>query len=174
MFNAADDYDLWLRLSETGKLANIPDVLYMYRINPSGISMANAVSQGVGVCAARWASRARRTGRPDPIAKHDKITLEWMMERGLMAGWCYREIAKKLISSTAQTQHYGGPWTMVTARLEEARDWIYTHRVYTQFLPLWYYTVLIRQQHGVALTTAEKIWLRLLQFCRSAYRLLKP
>lgn len=37
-FTCAQDTDLWLRLGETGRLANIPEVLLVYRHSLSGIS----------------------------------------------------------------------------------------------------------------------------------------
>jgi len=37
-----EDYDLWRRIVATGgEIALIPDVLYLYRLNPSGISSTN-------------------------------------------------------------------------------------------------------------------------------------
>ena len=37
----AEDYDLWLRLSKYGKLANLDEYLYIYREHGSGISVKN-------------------------------------------------------------------------------------------------------------------------------------
>lgn len=41
----AEDYDLWLRLSAEGKLANIDDCLYVYRENSHGISLTRQQEQ---------------------------------------------------------------------------------------------------------------------------------
>lgn len=37
-FYFAQDSDLWLRLGEVGKLAYVPEVLYSFRISPTGVS----------------------------------------------------------------------------------------------------------------------------------------
>lgn len=36
--NGAEDYDLWLRVSRHYQLANLPETLLQYRVNPQGIS----------------------------------------------------------------------------------------------------------------------------------------
>lgn len=41
-FKAAEDHDLWFRLSTLGKMYNIPEPLVRYRINVSGFSIKNA------------------------------------------------------------------------------------------------------------------------------------
>lgn len=40
-----EDYDLWQRISGIGELANLPDVLYLWRHNPQGVSLANDAHQ---------------------------------------------------------------------------------------------------------------------------------
>lgn len=66
-FAKAEDYDLWLRLAETSRLANLPDVLLNYRVHPdqvsSGINLGQRLSHDFAVLAAR----DRRAGRPDPF-----------------------------------------------------------------------------------------------------------
>jgi len=37
----AEDYDLYFRLGRLGSFANLPDVIYKMRVNPSGISYSN-------------------------------------------------------------------------------------------------------------------------------------
>lgn len=41
----AEDYDLWLRISESGQLANVDEFLYTYREHDEGISAKNNSSQ---------------------------------------------------------------------------------------------------------------------------------
>ena len=41
----AEDYDLWRRLAKLGKIANINEVLYLYRLNQDGISAQNLLPQ---------------------------------------------------------------------------------------------------------------------------------
>lgn len=46
-FKSAEDLDLWLKLAEVGKLANIPEVLLQYRIHSSAISEIERDGQGI-------------------------------------------------------------------------------------------------------------------------------
>ena len=64
----AEDYDLWLRLSEAGQVANLPDVLLSYRLHPVRMSSRGYIVQELAVLAARGAARERRRGNPDPLA----------------------------------------------------------------------------------------------------------
>jgi glycosyltransferase involved in cell wall biosynthesis len=62
----AEDYDLWLRLSEQGRLANVPEYLYRYREHGAGISGQNAERQSVAVAVVReaaWLQRRRLISR---------------------------------------------------------------------------------------------------------------
>lgn len=68
VFRHAEDYDLWLRLSEVAKLANLPENLVTYRIHARQVSTANLVEQ-TGNAALAWLGYcARRAGRTDPAA----------------------------------------------------------------------------------------------------------
>lgn len=67
----AEDYDLWLRISEIGKIANLPDVLLSYRLHTVKISTRHYIEQELAVLAARGAARLRRRGEPDPLAAPD-------------------------------------------------------------------------------------------------------
>ncbi len=63
----AEDYDLFLRLSEVARIANLPDVLYAVRLHAATISGRYTVAQELAVLAARGAARLRRSGKPDPL-----------------------------------------------------------------------------------------------------------
>uniref|UniRef100_A0A832DUR0 Glycosyltransferase n=1 Tax=candidate division WWE3 bacterium TaxID=2053526 RepID=A0A832DUR0_UNCKA len=41
----AEDYDLWVRISREGKLANLPQPLFKWRLNPQGISVTKSKIQ---------------------------------------------------------------------------------------------------------------------------------
>ncbi len=64
-FWPAEDYELWLRLSEHGKLANLDDYLYIYREHSGGISASNQKRQHDAVelvHKAAWSVRHRLVG----------------------------------------------------------------------------------------------------------------
>jgi glycosyltransferase involved in cell wall biosynthesis len=61
----SQDADLFLRLGEVGRLANLPEVLLSYRVHLGSLSHQNTRSQKeLHLRAATWA--ARRRGLPDP------------------------------------------------------------------------------------------------------------
>lgn len=65
-FEAAEDYDFWLRFSEIGDIAILPEVLIQYRRHGSSVTTRRAVTQVFSVRLAKQASEARRTARDDP------------------------------------------------------------------------------------------------------------
>jgi glycosyltransferase involved in cell wall biosynthesis len=67
-FQAAEDYDLWLRLAEAGRLANLPDDLIQYRWHAANSSRRQAVRQSFSLRLAQRAAAVRRTGAADPAA----------------------------------------------------------------------------------------------------------
>jgi GT2 family glycosyltransferase len=67
---AAEDLDLWLRLDETGRLANLPDVLLQYRIHPQQVSSSKVWIQRLSRNLAIHAAGERRAGRPDPLTTY--------------------------------------------------------------------------------------------------------
>ncbi len=54
-----EDYDLWLRFAKISTMAGLPDFLYKWRINPSGISQTNSSLQHTK--ASELATSFRRT-----------------------------------------------------------------------------------------------------------------
>lgn len=63
----AEDYDLWLRLSEKHPLSNLPEVLTLYRIHPDSLTHRLRYEQTLAALAAVCAHQRRNSGRPDPI-----------------------------------------------------------------------------------------------------------
>ena len=64
-FEPAEDRDLWLRLAEVGRLANLPEVLLDYRVHPGSVSSARSSVQRANSEAAVRDGRERR-GLPWP------------------------------------------------------------------------------------------------------------
>ena len=80
----AEDYDLWLRLSEKHPLANLPEVLTLYRIHPDSLTHRLRHEQTLSALAAICAHRRRISGRPDPIdGLHCPLTAADVMTFGL-------------------------------------------------------------------------------------------
>jgi glycosyltransferase involved in cell wall biosynthesis len=74
----AEDYDLWLRLSERHPLANLPEVLAYYRTHASQVSSSGVERFVIPTVAAQLSATARRKGQPDVYGDVDVFTYEWL------------------------------------------------------------------------------------------------
>ncbi len=70
-FVISQDLDLWLRLAEIGKLANLSEVLLMYRLHFKSVSSSNRAAQREAVRRAVREARQRR-GLPELNAPIDR------------------------------------------------------------------------------------------------------
>jgi len=75
-FAHAEDYDLWLRLAEVSRLANLADPLLDYRTHSNQVSLVQAEQQVVSVVGAQIASQARRVGEREPFLNDRPISLD--------------------------------------------------------------------------------------------------
>jgi hypothetical protein len=67
---AAEDLDLWLRLAERGKLANLPEALLFYRLHAGQVTNEKMWTQRLSRNLAIISAQERRAGRADPIAAY--------------------------------------------------------------------------------------------------------
>lgn len=74
VFAQAEDYDLWLRIAEHFKCANLKQVVLKYRIHPYQISIRKRAQQTLCVLAAQASASSRRKGIPDPLDSVKEIT----------------------------------------------------------------------------------------------------
>lgn len=65
-YRHCEDYDLWLRLAERTRMANLPARLHLYRYSPTQVSNRHVLAQRYGVAVARLARLERAAGRRDP------------------------------------------------------------------------------------------------------------
>lgn len=65
-FRHCEDFDLWLRLADRTRIANLPLRLLHYRHYAGQVSQRHALEQQIGVAVARAAQAERKAGRPDP------------------------------------------------------------------------------------------------------------
>jgi glycosyltransferase involved in cell wall biosynthesis len=89
-----DDYDLWLRMSERTKIANLEEPVVRYRIHARQVSVGNSNHQTWCVIAARTAAVYRARGEPDPLSQAREITPQFLNQLGVTAS----EIQCDLIS----------------------------------------------------------------------------
>ncbi len=67
-YKHAEDYDLWLRVSEHGKLDNLDVVALRYRMHSGSVSERHTVRQRLSAELARASHVLRRAGHEDPTA----------------------------------------------------------------------------------------------------------
>ncbi|MXO73457.1 glycosyltransferase family 2 protein [Alteraurantiacibacter buctensis] len=72
-FRHCEDFDLWLRLADRTRIANLPRRLLRYRHYAGQVSQRHAVEQQIGVAVARLAQAERAAGRPDPTETLDAL-----------------------------------------------------------------------------------------------------
>lgn len=75
-FGLAEDYDLWLRLSERHELANVSNVLVRYRIHRESVSQQHRAQQILVTKIACLAARHRRNKRYDPTEGLKDLSIE--------------------------------------------------------------------------------------------------
>lgn len=79
----AEDCDLWLRLAERTRMANLDAVLVQYRFHPSQVTVRKARQQALSALAAHLAAERRAQGRPDPLDSVGAITPEVLVRLGV-------------------------------------------------------------------------------------------
>lgn len=68
-FEGAEDYDLWMRMSEVTKAANLPECLLQYRVHPASATHRTRVRQLFSARLAQRAAQARRANAQDPTSE---------------------------------------------------------------------------------------------------------
>jgi hypothetical protein len=66
--NISEDYDLWARMAELCRCANLPDVLGGYRVHPASLTSRYPARMAIASLCVSAALEARRTGRPEPFS----------------------------------------------------------------------------------------------------------
>jgi hypothetical protein len=80
-FTVVQDYDLWLRLAERTRLANLPERLLRYRFHRGQATERHVELAYLCTWTARHSAESRRSGRPDPVRE------DTVIDRGQVAAW---------------------------------------------------------------------------------------
>jgi GT2 family glycosyltransferase len=67
---AAEDLDLWLRMAEHGRFANLPEALLLYRLHGEQVTQRRMWTQRLSRNLAIISAQERRAGRGDPLASY--------------------------------------------------------------------------------------------------------
>jgi glycosyltransferase involved in cell wall biosynthesis len=76
-FRQAQDRDLWLRIAERGKLANLPDALYCWRLRRGGVGASKYEDQRDYSRLARLCAEQRSRGLPEPPLVLSSVQRRW-------------------------------------------------------------------------------------------------
>ncbi|MFQ5873530.1 MAG: glycosyltransferase [Dehalococcoidia bacterium] len=82
-FVRAQDYDLWLRLSERFELANLPEPVLYYRAHSDQVSIVGFKQQAVCTLAAQAAARIRWETGLDPVSGVEQVTPDVLARLGV-------------------------------------------------------------------------------------------
>jgi hypothetical protein len=74
VFVQAEDYDLFLRISEHFRCANLKAVVAKFRLHAHQVSISRHREQTLCTFAAMLSASARRTGQPDPMDSVERVT----------------------------------------------------------------------------------------------------
>ncbi|MGD0965373.1 MAG: glycosyltransferase [Candidatus Acidiferrales bacterium] len=83
VFPYAEDYDLFLRISEHSHCANLAQVIVQYRIHPHQLSLRTRRQQTIAKLAAQVAASARRTRGVDPLDCAQEMSEALLLELGV-------------------------------------------------------------------------------------------
>lgn len=93
----SEDYDLWLRLSELGKMASIQEPLIRFRTHPDQISHEDSgrrqITDGRVALVSYW---IRKIGMPDPVEADDESFCRFRL-------WVQKKIEELEVYDTRQT-----------------------------------------------------------------------
>jgi Glycosyl transferase family 2 len=83
VFAQAEDYDLWLRISERFQCAGLQQVVLSYRVHPYQLSIHKQRQQTLCRLAAQASASLRRNGKPDPLNSVKEITPAVLADLGV-------------------------------------------------------------------------------------------
>jgi hypothetical protein len=91
-FLDAEDYDLWLRMSEKYDLANLDELVLRYRVHPGQVSVRKTCQQALSRLGCQVAAGIRREKGCDPADAVDRITPSVLRAWGVDAGTIERTL----------------------------------------------------------------------------------
>ncbi len=110
----AEDYDLWLRISDQHQVANLDEVLLQYRTHLDQASFVRAWRTTLAAACARHAARVRRAGGADPIGSAPLTDLASALAIGFPKERAGAELAEAAVS---QANYF-----LANGRTAEARE----------------------------------------------------
>jgi hypothetical protein len=103
----AEDYDLWLRISERWQVASLAEPVLAYRQHGSQISLTRAREYALAALAARTAAARRRAGGADPLDGVEHVTVDVLEQLGLSTADVARAVAEIDLRRAAMLSELG-------------------------------------------------------------------
>jgi Glycosyl transferase family 2 len=83
VFTLSHDYDLWLRISEHFQCANLPQVVFKYRLHSRQVSLTRRRQQTLCGLAAEASALSRKTAQPDVLTMSYEINPAVLVSMGV-------------------------------------------------------------------------------------------
>ncbi len=98
-YSHAEDYDLWLRISEFGHLRNIDTCLLKYRTHGENISSTKRFEQELRTEFAVLTYLMRRAGLPDPTSDMDPLNIGdyFLLDTAPLDGYSFSQAIEKAV-----------------------------------------------------------------------------
>jgi hypothetical protein len=120
-FVFGEDYDLWLRLAEHSRGANLAQVVLKYRVHPYQVQSRKASQQTLCLLAARASAVSRRNGKPDPLDSIREITPATLATMGVPEATQQVAVARDWIRAMYEAGQYFAALEAIKAL--ESSDW---------------------------------------------------
>jgi glycosyltransferase involved in cell wall biosynthesis len=114
IFRSGEDYDLWLRLAERYRFANLPGPVSYYRQHRDQATTVNIERQSLSKLCAIVSRKMRLARGCDPVEGLDSLSWEFLLRMGMSWREMDREIITGYLTASNRMLHAGDP---VVARM---------------------------------------------------------
>lgn len=128
-YRHCEDYDLWMRLIERTRFANLPEALVDYRVYPGQVSNRHLVEQSANAAISWQARLDRLAGRPDPTEGLEALPpleeIDALFGRAGVADYVRRRVVNRMLYSAEALSGDGHPIILAHVRRNgpEPRIW---------------------------------------------------
>lgn len=119
-FLLAGDYDLWLRITERYKVANLPAVLISYRVHAKQLTSTGLERQVLAGIAARVSAKMRQALEEDPFDSTAPVSREQLSRLGVASSEIEDQIGKTY-AAWAEVMRQAGYYEGAATLAKEAR-----------------------------------------------------
>jgi glycosyltransferase involved in cell wall biosynthesis len=121
-FLYAEDYDLWLRIAERHRLANLVDPLLSYRLHGGQTSLRHVRQQAISALAARLAAQRRRQFGKDPFDEAQPVSEQLLYKLGVAPESLDRAIRQSVADMSEIALQLGE--TEICKRLQNSNNFV--------------------------------------------------